>query len=241
MAWLSGRDLGVSQVKAESGLFTGDIPADEGAYNPSTNDGVANLKAFRLSHELGKAVDDRDSIAGETARLAVGAKSAVPITLRARFQKKIPGDRSKLDGYVTATDAASLKAALLQDEMEALKFLSIWAANRTIIMLFYKPRDNEKVYFGQPVDFYESDVKILYDVLWDQNQSSSTQGFPTDVSETYGTIHYEVTLNSHATLATYEACAIPVIFTNINIDDQPDTEFMDVDVEGFALKNELII
>ena len=225
MGYLAAKDLGTLNVDASGNTFDGDVNNLTGAKNPTDNNGITNLRLFNLSFNSGKAIDARGNISGRTTRLAQGSTNAVNLTLSAKFERKF--DRGDLQDLTPD----ELKVRLNLEGIEAMRFLGFWSRNRTIIMLFWYPNlpGTTDLYFGQDPDFYGSSLKMMYDVLWDNDSTSSEQGFQ---GTNYGTIHYDPAADGSA------ICAIPVIFESINVTETPDSKFINVTIQGYAVENE---
>ena len=181
----------------------------QGIINPTTNKGIINLKSFSLSYSAGKSVNSDPNITGNITRLGVGSSNAIPIELN-----------------------ISLNRRPSINEVESIKYLTAWSRNATTVMLFYMPNtDTTTLYFGQENDFYYSQLRTLYDTVWDKNLGTNPFS-----ATTYGSSRYYTgaTINS----LNYNACALPCVFNNITVKEDASSIGVDVSFTGFVLENE---
>jgi hypothetical protein len=219
MGYLAAKDTGKINIFSENNLFTGSINSPDGTFNTSENNGITNLSAYQFSFDSGKVVKSDPNITGNTTRLSVGSKLPIPFKLTASFNRK-------------SNNFNNTSEIISERDINTISYLFEWARDKNIIMLFYMPNTSTtSLNYKQEKDFYTSELKILYDVIWDKNLGTSAYG-----ATTYGTIHYSTgaTINSVA----YQACAIPVIFEKITVNYVANSYLVEVSVDGFVLENE---
>lgn len=225
MGYLSAKDLGAVSLKTTSSLIVADTDSVDGINNPEDNYGVIDLRSFSISFDTGKNVDDSANVSGMITRLAMGSKNPIPLTLQSRVsRKKVTGDYSQLTmNYITTLD-----------------YLVKWSRSRTIVMLFWMPNDNDSTLlsYGQEPDFFTSQLRTIYDTIWDWNTDSSTSGWQgTDpTTGTYGTNHFRIEMSG--SIGNYDVCAVPVIFNNVTIKESADKTWVDISVTGYFLEEE---
>jgi len=224
MGYLAGIDTGAVALKVSSNLFVVDLASTDSAFNDTTQLGnTLNLGAYSLGFEIGKNIDSKSNIGNLPTRIVAGSKKAVPFTLSSTFNKKRISDTDTTIGdYFTTRD------------VDTITYLTQWARSKNIIMLCYMPNTDSLSWLnhGQEIDFFSSQVKILYDVLWDKSTSSSSRGFQ---ATTYGTYHYRIPLT---VIGNYDVCAIPVIFENVSVKEQANSYIINVEVTGYVIENE---
>ena len=220
MGYMAIRDLGNLQIDTSLSLFQGRNPSPDGITNPSTNFGVVNLKSFKLSFDTGTTVDDKPNVSGNTTRLSIGSKKPIPIKLNAKFSRR--------------QDDPSSDEITSQD-LRNISFLTHWSRARSIVMMFWMPNDNSTSWlnYGQEKDFFTSQLKTIYDVIWDKNLTTSGDGFG---ATTYGTNHYRVVMGG--AIGNYDACAIPIIITGINVKEEAKSRYINVTIEANLVENE---
>lgn len=226
------KDLGTLGVRAESGTFEGYNTSSDGVLNPSNINkypdkyGVVKLKAYNLSFDTGKNIDDSPNIAGALTRLGVGSTEPVPITLTARYSRTRIDEASESAGGVHYT----------VEDANAVSYLTSWSRKRSIIMLFWMPNteSTDWLSYGQDRDFFTSQLRTLYDVMWDQNLGNSETGWH---DSTYGTYHYFIE-DLFGSGNDYEPCALPVILNKVTVKETADGVGVEVSVNGFVLENE---
>lgn len=226
IGFLAAKDLGSLGVTTNNNIFEGFNASPDGIFNPTgstypNNFGVVNLKAFSFSYTTGKVTDDTENIAGNTTRVGVGSTRAVPFVMNARFNRKPVN--------LAATEITS-------QNTDSITFLTQWSRTRNIVMLFWLPNTASTSWLNhkQDKDFFTSQIKTIYDVLWDRSQSSSTKGFQ---ATTYGTFHYKIT-DMFGSGQHYEPCAIPVVFESVQVKEDAQNYWIDVEVNGFCLEDE---
>ncbi len=219
MGYLAAKDTGFLTMNVISSIFTGDAASPDGAFNPTDNFNVVNLNTYSLNVNISRNVDTSPNIAGNITRAAIGSKNITPITLSCIYSRRI-------------TDLSA--SQIIVSGIETEKYLAEWAGSKKIIMLFYMPnQDNASLlHYGQEKDFYGSQLKVLYDVMWDKNTDVSTRGFSDSL---YGTYHYSVTMT---VIGTYYPCAIPVVFYSFDARELGESNMVQVTVQGYALDNE---
>jgi hypothetical protein len=209
MGYLAAKDTGYISLQTSNYLITGINSNGVGAINPSTNNGITNLQAFSLAASTGKALDVKNNIAGNISRINQGSTNAVPISLETYYSNK----PSKY-------------------QAEAIKYLMAWSRNRTIVMLFYMPNNtSDTLVYGQDNDFYYSQLKSMYDLLWDKNLGTNSYG-----ATTYGSSRF-TTGYSHG-LVSYDACAIPIIIESVSFKEEAGINSIKVEVNGYVLESE---
>lgn len=209
MGYLAAKDTGYIAIQTSNYLITGITNNGSGAINPSTNNGITNLQAFSLSSTTGKALDVKNNIAGNISRINQGSTNAVPISLETYYSKK----PSKY-------------------QADAIKYLMAWSRNRTIVMLFYMPNySSDILVYGQENDFYYSQLKSMYDLLWDKNLGSNPYG-----ETTYGSSRF-ATGYTHG-LSSYDACAIPIVIESVAFKEEAGINSIKVEVNGYVIESE---
>lgn len=209
MGYLAAKDLGKIGVQTTNYLIEGIVDSPKGAINPTSNYGIINLMSYKLSTNMGKNINAEPNIAGNITRIGMGSSNPTPITLSIKLNRR-----------PTLT------------EIDSIKYLSAWARNRTVVVLFYMPNStNTTLSYGQEPDFYHSQLRTLYDVVWDRNVGTNAYS-----SSTYGASRFNtgLTINS----SPYNACAVPCVFNNIVINSEASTYSVDVSLEGYVLENE---
>ncbi len=231
MGMLVMRDLGAVSIKTSSGLIEVDNASSDGAFNPSeyTYPGqynVVNLKAYTLSIEAGKSIDATPNIAGSITRLGIGGSNPIPITLNASFSRKRIEETSALAGGNQFT----------MEEANNITYLLQWSRTRSIQMLFWMPNEDDSSWlsYGQEKDFFTSQLRGLYDVLWDKNLGNSTTGWH---DSTYGTYHYRVEMIN---IGNYDACAVPIVVESVSVKESADGIRKEVTIAGYIIENEEI-
>ena len=208
MGYLAAKDTGSIGIQSIGGYFTNLTTSPDGAKNISTNNGILNLNGFQVSWSTGKNVGKDANIAGNLTRVSQGSSLPIDITLSASFDKKSASD------------------------VEKVNYLTQWSRSKNTILLFYMARiTDETLYYGNSMDFFKSDLKVLYDVFWDKNLGSSAYGV-----STYGSLWYDTGVTIGAT--TYKPCAVPVVFDNITVDNVAGEPRMTVSITGTILENE---
>jgi len=220
MGYLAMKDTGSVKITTESGVFTSSIASPDGTLNPGGDYNLLNLKPFSLSFNTGNNMDTKSGIAGRSTRVSKGSKKPIPFSMEAMYNRK-----EFVDSSNKITDR----------DINSISYLMSWSRSRTIIMLFWMPNDNDSslLRFGQEPDFFTSQLRSLYDSLWDFNTSSSTAGYQ---STTYGTYHYSVAMGG--SIGGYSPCAIPVVIENVDVKEVADSYQVRVSVSGYVLENE---
>ncbi len=209
MGYLAAKDLGMLGVQTTNNLIEGIVESSQGAVNPTANDGITNLNTYSLSFNTGKVINAEPNIAGNITRVAMGSSKPTPIELS-----------------VILSDRRS------NNETDTISYLTAWARNRTTIMLFYMPNTSTTTLsYGQEKDFYYSELKVLYDTIWDKNLGTSAYG-----ASTYGSSRYftGATVNG----SNYNACALPCVFEDITVKKVADSHTMEISLKGYILENE---
>lgn len=230
MGILVATDTGNTAIRSSSGLVEPFNDSVDGITNPSDQSkypeqyGLINLKGYTLTDSIGKNVDAKDTIAGTFAKLSMGSKKPIPITLTAKFKN----DKVTLPQTPTGTEGARFGSA----EMNSVAYLKTWGRSRSIIMLFYVPDDDSdtNLNYGQVSDFYNSNLRSLYDSLWDKNLGNENLGWN---DATYGSIRFLIQISF-----AYQACAIPIIINNVTTKETAGKKFTEVSVTGFMVVNE---
>lgn len=219
MGYLAAKDLGAVTVKTSSNVFIGDNASPDGIFNPGNEFNVLALNPFVFSYDTGKNIDTRPNIAGNITRINAGSKLPIPFTLNARYSRRTDRNVSE----ITAEDLVTIN------------HLVQWARANTIVMLFYMPNENDSTLLnhGQEVDFFTSQIRTIYDIVWDRNTSSSTSGFQ---ATTYGTYHFSVTMGG--SIGEYLPAAIPVVFENVTVREDAAKTTVEVTATGYCLENE---
>lgn len=211
MGYLAAKDTGFISIQTINNLIEGITSSTKGAINQDDNDGILNLKAFSLTYNGGKVVKTDPNIAGNITRIGQGSSTAVPIVLSCMIS-------GRPSNYLA----------------EINKYFLTWSRNKSIIMLFYMPNNSSvTLSYGQEPDFYYSELKNLYDVLWDSNVGSSAYGISTYGSSRYYTGY---THNSSA----YNACAVPIIIQNIQVTEEANKSGRQVVINAYILENEAV-
>ncbi len=213
------KDIGAVSIKTDGNIFSGDVSSPDGSYNTGDYN-VLNLKPFSINFNLGTNSDARPGIAGQTTRVNKGSKKAVPFTMEAVYSRR-PLDLGA--------------DQIMARDIDTITYLSLWARNRTVVMMFWMPNDNDSSLLnnGQEPDFYTSQLRTLYDVLWDKSTGSSTSGYQ---SSSYGTYHYSISMGS--SIGTYLPCAIPIVIDNVQVKEIANSFAVRVSVTGYVLEDE---
>ena len=230
MGILIATDTGSTALKTASGSIEPFNSSSDGITNPSDPTkypqkyGLINLKAFTISDSVGKNVDTSDTIAGTFSRISLGSKKAIPIILTAKFEKK----KIALAQLPTGIGGERVGS----EQFESVSYLKAWAYSRTIIMLFYVPSEdnNNNLNYGQVKDFYNSNLRTLYDTFWDKNLGNENLGWNDD---SYGSLKFPIEMSFG-----YQACAIPMIIENCTTKDTAGGTHVEVTVTGFLVVNE---
>jgi hypothetical protein len=208
MGYLAAIDTGSIGIQTIGGYYTTLTTSPDGAKNTPNNNGILNLNGFQVSWNTGKNVGKDANIAGNLTRVSQGSTKPIDITLTTGFLKKT------------------------QDEIDRVNYLTQWSRSKNTILLFYMARTtDEKLYFGNSVDFFKSDLKILYDVFWDKNLGSNAFG-----ATTYGSIWYDTGVTIGA--STFKPCAVPMVIDDITVNNSVDNARLEVSVVGTILENE---
>ena len=209
MGYLGAKDLGMLGVQTTNNLIEGIVDSSQGAVNPTDNNGITNLNAYALSFNTGKVINAEPNIAGNITRVAIRSSKPTSIELS-----------------VVISDRRS------KNETDTISYLTAWSRNRTTIMLFYMPNTSSTTLsYGQEIDFYYSELKILYDTIWDKNLGTSAYGVSTYVSSRYYT---GATVNS----SDYNACALPCVFEDITVKKEATSHTIEISLKGYILENE---
>jgi len=225
MGYLAAKDTGAVSIKTSGSLILPDTLSTDGVANPSSNFGVVDLRSFSFGFNTGMNVDDSPNIAGKITRLAMGGTKPIPFELSCYISRKtVEGDDSKLS----------------VENINTLNYLLRWNRARTIVMLFWMPNTNDTSWlsYGQDKDFFTSQLRTVYDVVWDWNTDSSTAGWqgtnPTTGS--YGTNHFRIEMSG--SISNYDACAIPVIFSDVSIKEDAESYGVQIKISGYCLEEE---
>ena len=223
MGFLALRDTGKQIMNISGNLFEFEVDSPEGIYNPSptAGDGFINARGFSLALNSGKEINKEPNISGNKMRYSLNAQKPASFSLNAKFSIKVDGD-----------DSAQPTATQIQNN---LGYLYQWSRSKSIVMMFISPTtgNSTNMYYGQPGDFYQSILKIIYDTLWDRNSNASNKGFNGSL---YGTYHYRLDLGG--TLANTDLCAVPCLIEDVNISQSADSKIMNVTATGVFLENE---
>jgi len=211
MGYLAAKDTGYISIQTVSNLIEGITPSLKGAINPDSNNGILNLYAFSLTYTGGKTLNTDPNIAGNTTRISAGSSNVTQITLNCLVS-------GKPSNYLA----------------EINKYFLTWARNRSIVMLFYMPNNSDvTLSYGQEPDFYYSEIRNLYDVLWDSNVGSNPYGVTT-----YGSSRFPTGYTIAA--ASYNACAVPVVIENIQVTKEARNAGLQVSINATLIENEAL-
>lgn len=211
MGYLGAKDTGFISIQTLNNLVTGITSSKKGAINIDSNYGVLDLRAFSISYNAGKVIKTDPNIAGNITRVSQGSSTAVPIILSC----SVSGDKSN---YLADIN----------------KYFLTWSRNKSIIMLFYMPNNSGVVLnYGQEPDFFYSELKNLYDVLWDSNIGSNPYGATTYGSSRFFTGYIHNSVN-------YDACAIPIVIQNITVKQEADKPDRTVTINAIVIENEAV-
>jgi len=209
MGYLSAKDTGFTGIQIVNNLVEGITVSSTGAINPTDNYGVIDLRSYKFSYNGGKIIDAKPNIAGNITRVNAGSSNITSFTLSCKINSK----PSKYEG-------------------EIAKYFLTWSRSKNIIMLFYMPNETDSTLsYNQDTDFFYSDLKTLYDVLWDSNLGTNPYGV-----STYGSSRFYTGL-THSSGA-YNACAIPVLIENITVETNAGIIGREIKITGIILENE---
>ena len=211
MGYLAAKDTGFISIQTINNLIEGITSSTKGAINPDNNNGILNLHTFSLTYSGGKVIKTDPNIAGNITRISQGSSTSVPIELTC---------------MISGNPANYLA--------EINKYFLTWSRNKSIIMLFYMPNDSSvTLSYGQEPDFYYSELRNLYDVLWDSNIGSSTYG-----SNTYGSSRYYTGYDHNS--VHYDACAIPIVINHIQVKEDAGKSGRQVSISATIVENEAV-
>jgi len=213
MGYLAAKDFGYLSVNTRNGLYYGSNLSPDGITNPADNNGIVNLKSYSFEFDAGNTIDDSPNIAGNRPRISSGSTAATKFTLNCQYSRKL-GDRSLSE---------------IISDVDVLYYLLTWARNRTIVMLFYMPNSTAVSWLnhGQEIDFYTSQLRAMYDVIWGGGYGVTT----------YGNVRF-TTGYTMADTSSFDACAIPVVFDNIKVSELAGTYLVRIEITGYILENE---
>lgn len=212
MGYLAAIDTGSIGIQTIGGYYTTLTTSPDGAKNTPNNNGILNLNGFQVSWNTGKNVGKDANIAGNLTRVSQGSTKPIDITLTSGFLKKT------------------------QDEIDRVNYLTQWSRSKNTILLFYMARTtDETLYYGNSVDFFKSDLKVLYDVFWDKNLGSNAYN-GVAATGTYGSIWYNTGVTIGA--STFKPCAVPMVMDDITVNNSVDNARLEVTVIGTILENE---
>jgi len=213
MGYLAAKDFGYISVNSRNGLYYGSNLSPDGITNPATNSGIVNLKGYTFGYDAGNSIDDSPNISANRPRISSGSVIATKFTLSCQYSRH-NDDRT---------------VSQISSEVDTLYYLLKWARNRSIIMLFYMPNSTAVSWLnhGQEIDFYTSQLRSMYDCIWGG-------GFGTT---TYGNVRFTTGYTMVGAIS-YDACAIPVVFDNVKVEEVAGTYLVKVEVTGFIMENE---